>query len=126
MSLQAEFDRVRAEAAQYVKQNEYGQIVEQAGGVGLNATTSADATRYFYSFPSNKLELWMSLESERFLDPVFREFYEEKDVILEERRLRTDNSPIGKMIEAFLETAFPNQPYGRPVIGTEADLQKMT
>ncbi|MBD2091674.1 insulinase family protein [Microcoleus sp. FACHB-1515] len=124
--LQAEFDRVRAEAAQYVKQNEYGQIVEQAGGVGLNATTSADATRYFYSFPSNKLELWMSLESERFLDPVFREFYEEKDVILEERRMRTDNSPIGRMIEAFLETGFPNHPYGRPVIGTEEDLRNMT
>jgi predicted Zn-dependent peptidase len=124
--LQQEFDAVRAEAAQYVQQNEFGQVVEQAGGVGLNATTSADATRYFYSFPANKLELWMSLESERFLEPVFREFYEEKDVILEERRLRTDNSPIGKMVEAFLETAFPNHPYGRPVIGTEADLRNMT
>jgi predicted Zn-dependent peptidase len=124
--IQAEFDAVLAEASAYVKQNEFGQIVEQAGGVGLNATTSADATRYFYSFPSNKLELWMSLESERFLDPVFREFYEEKEVILEERRMRTDNSPIGKMIEAFLETAFPDHPYGRPVIGSEADLRNMT
>jgi len=124
--LQAEFDAVRAEAATYVKQNEMGQVVEQAGGVGLNATTSADATRYFYSFPANKLELWMSLESERFLEPVFREFYEEKEVILEERRLRTDNSPIGKMIEVFLETAFLNHPYGRPIIGYEADLRNLT
>jgi len=70
--IQLAFDAARAKAAQYVEQNKYGQIVEQAGGVGLNATTSADATRYFYSFPINKLELWMSLESERFLDPVFR------------------------------------------------------
>jgi predicted Zn-dependent peptidase len=124
--LQSEFDAVQIEAAAYVEQNEMGQIVEQAGGVGLNATTSADATRYFYSFPSNKLELWMSLESERFLEPVFREFYEEKEVILEERRLRTDNSPIGKMIEVFLEAAFPGHPYGRPIIGYEADLRNMT
>lgn len=124
--LQAQFDALRQEAAQFVVQNAYGQIVEQAGGVGLNATTSADETRYFYSFPSNKLELWMSLESERFLEPVFREFYEEKDVILEERRSGTDNSPIGKMIEAFLETAFPNHPYGRPVIGYEEDLRTLT
>jgi predicted Zn-dependent peptidase len=124
--LQQEFDQTKAKASSYVKQNEFGQIVEQAGGVGLNATTSADATRYFYSFPSNKLELWMSLESERFLDPVFREFYEEKEVILEERRMRTDNSPIGKMIEAFLGVALPNHPYGRPVIGSEQDLRGLT
>jgi predicted Zn-dependent peptidase len=124
--LTEEFQAANAKAASFVEQNIYGQIVEQAGGVGLNATTSADATRYFYSFPANKLELWMSLESERFLDPVMREFYEEKDVILEERRMRTDNSPIGKMIEAFLETALPGHPYGRPVIGSAADLQNMT
>jgi predicted Zn-dependent peptidase len=124
--IQGEFDAVRTEAAGYVEQNEFGRIVEQEGGVGLNATTAADATRYFYSFPSNKLELWFSLESERFLDPVFREFYEEKDVILEERRMRTDNSPIGRMVEAFLETAFPNYPYGRPIIGYADDLHKMT
>ncbi len=124
--LQKEFDQTKAKANSYVKQNEFGRIVEQAGGVGLNATTSADATRYFYSFPANKLELWMSLESERFLDPVFREFYEEKDVILEERRMRTDNSPIGKMIEAFLGVALPNHPYGRPVIGSEQDIRGLT
>jgi predicted Zn-dependent peptidase len=124
--LQPQFDSARAEAAKLVEQNKYGQIVEQAGGVGLNATTSADATRYFYSFPANKLELWMSLESERFLEPVFREFYEEKDVILEERRMRTDNSPIGKMIEEFLQTALPGHPYGRPVIGFAEDIQNLT
>jgi predicted Zn-dependent peptidase len=124
--LQAEFEKVEAEAAKYVKQNELGQIVEQAGGVGLNANTSSEATRYFYSFPSNKLELWMSLESERFLEPVFREFYKEKDVILEERRLRVDNSPIGQMIEALLDTAYQVHPYKRPVIGYEKDIRNLT
>ncbi|MBL1174757.1 M16 family metallopeptidase [Pantanalinema sp. GBBB05] len=124
--LQAEFGKVEAAAAQLVKQNELGRIVEQEGGVGLNANTSTDATRYFYSFPSNKLELWMSLESERFLDPVFREFYKEKEVILEERRLRTDNSPIGQMIEAFVGTAFKVHPYHRPVIGYDQDIRNLT
>lgn len=125
-ALTAELAALREEAAQYVEQNEYGQIIEQAGGVGLNATTGADATRYFYSLPSNKLELWMSLESERFLEPVFREFYEEKEVILEERRMRVDNSPIGKFIEVFLEEAFEVHPYRRPIIGYQEDLYTAT
>ena len=124
--LQAEFTKIESEATGLAKQNELGQIVEQAGGVGLNAATSTDATVYFYSFPSNKLELWMSLESERFLEPVFREFYKEKDVILEERRLRTDNSPIGQMIEAFLDAAFKVHPYRRPVIGYDKDIRNLT
>jgi predicted Zn-dependent peptidase len=68
----------------------------------------------------------MSLESERFLEPVFREFYKEKDVILEERRLRTDNSPIGQMIEAFLDAAFKVHPYRRPVIGYDKDIRNLT
>ncbi len=124
--LQVELDALEKQAASFVEQNQYGQIIQQAGGVGLNATTSADATRYFYSLPANKLELWMSLESERFLDPVFREFYEEKDVILEERRMRVDNSPIGTMIEQFLEESFVSHPYRRPVIGYQDDLYVAT
>ncbi|NES18271.1 MAG: insulinase family protein [Symploca sp. SIO3E6] len=124
--LEEEFAQLQAEAGKYAQQNEMGQIVERAGGVGLNAATSTDATFYFYSFPANKLELWMSLESERFLKPVFREFYKEKKVILEERRLRTDNSPIGQMIEAFLDTAFEVHPYKRPVIGYDTDIRNLS
>ncbi|MEC4893061.1 MAG: pitrilysin family protein [Oscillatoria sp. PMC 1051.18] len=124
--LQAEFFKVENQANQYVEQNAFGRIVETAGGVGLNAATSTDYTIYFYSFPANKLELWMSLESERFLDPVFREFYKEKEVILEERRLRTDNSPIGQMVEAFLDTAYTTHPYKRPVIGYDEDIRNLT
>ncbi|WP_267383338.1 M16 family metallopeptidase [Cyanobacterium sp. uoEpiScrs1] len=124
--LTQEFQKVQIEANQYVKQNAFGQIVETAGGVGLNAATSSDWTTYFYSFPSNKLELWMSLESERFLEPVFREFYKEQDVILEERRLRTENSPIGTMVETFLDVAFTKHPYKRPVIGYNEDILSLT
>ena len=125
--LQTEFEQVELQAAKLVKQNELGQIVEQAGGVGLNANTSTEATRYFYSFPANKLELWMSLESERFLDPVIRrEFYKEKDVILEERRMRIENSPIGLMVEKFIDTAYKAHPYRRPVIGYDEDIRNLT
>lgn len=124
--LMDELEKLSAEANQYVKQNEFGRIVEQAGGVGMNAMTSSEATFYFYSLPANKLELWMSLESERFLEPVFREFYKEKQVILEERRLRTENSPVGQMIEEFSATAFKVHPYRRPVIGYVEDLENLT
>ena len=124
--LNQEFSRLQSITNSFVEQNEYGRIVDTAGGVGLNAATSADYTSYFYSFPSNKLELWMSLESERFLEPVFREFYKEKQVILEERRLRTDNSPLGKIIEQFLDTAFSKHPYKRPTIGYNEDIRNLT
>ena len=124
--LRSQFETLQATASEYVEQNKFGQIIEQSGGRGLNATTSADSTRYFYSLPSNKLELWMSLESDRFIDPVFREFYKEKEVILEERRMRVDNSPIGQIVEKFLEVAFDQHPYRRPVIGYQEDLRLAT
>lgn len=125
--LKLKFKLLEVSAGRLVKQNELGKIVEQSGGVGLNATTSAEATKYFYSFPANKLELWMSLESERFLDPVIRrEFFKEKDVILEERRLRVENSPVGMMIEKFIDTAFKVHPYKRPVIGYDEDIRNLT
>jgi predicted Zn-dependent peptidase len=52
--------------------NAFGALLQSAGGVGLNAATSQDSTRYFVSLPSNKLELWFALESQRFQVPVFR------------------------------------------------------
>lgn len=120
------FTHIQTQASEFVISNQYGQIVQQAGGVGLNATTSADATRYFYSFPANKLELWMSLESERFLEPVFRDFFTEKQVILEERRMRTENSATGQLFDTFLRTTFQEHPYRRPVIGYETDIANLT
>lgn len=124
--LKAEFDQVQAEATQYVRQNELGQVIEREGGVGLNAATSADSTTYFYSLPSNKLELWMSLESERFLNPVFREFHEEKNVILEERRMRLENDPVSQLFEALKSEAFEVHPYGQPLIGETEDIKGLT
>ena len=106
-----------AEADSFIVQNEFGEIVDREGGVGINAFTNSDATGYYYSLPSNRVELWAYLESERFLHPVFREFYKERDVVTEERRLRTESSPIGRLIEQFLATAFLAHPYHQPVVG---------
>ncbi len=119
--------RAAIEAAEkYVVKNGFGEIVEREGGVGLNAFTSWDETGYHYSFPSNRVELWAYLESERFLHPVMREFYKERDVVFEERRLRTDSQPVGRLIEQFLGSAFIAHAYGRPVVGWASDLQSFS
>ena len=111
-----------AEASKQVVANEFGELVDRNGGVGLNAFTNSDETGYFYSLPSNRLELWAYLESERSKRPVMREFYTERDVVTEERRMRTDSRPIGRMLEQLLAAAFTAHPYGRPVVGWPADL----
>lgn len=111
-----------AQADQYVKPNEFGKIIEQNGGEDLNAFTNYDETAYHYSMPENRLELWAYLESERFLHPVMREFYKERDVVIEERRLRTDSNPIGRLLEQFTAEAFEAHPYHRPTVGWMADL----
>ncbi|MBW3564663.1 MAG: insulinase family protein [Acidobacteria bacterium] len=109
-------------ADSFVKSNEFGEIIDRVGGVGLNAFTSSDETGYFYSMPANRLELWAYLESERFIEPVMREFYKERNVVTEERRMRTESNPIGRLIEQFLATAFTAHPYGQPVVGWPSDL----
>jgi len=112
----------RDAAEKYVVPNEFGKIVEQNGGEGMNAFTNYDETAYFYSFPENRLELWAYLESERFLHPVMREFYKERNVVIEERRMRTDSSPFGRLLEQFVAEAFVAHPYHRPTIGWISDL----
>src|ERR1700733_4226946 len=111
-----------AEADKYVVPNQFGKIIEQSGGQDLNAFTDYDETGYHYSLPSNRLELWAYLESERFLHPVLREFYKERNVVIEERRLRTDSNPIGRLLEQFDAAAFEAHPYHRPTVGWMSDL----
>jgi len=114
------------EAAQkYVEENQFGQIVERKGGTGLNAFTSNEETGYHYSFPSNQVELWAYVESDRFLHPVFREFYKERDVVHEARRL-SESQPFGRLFEQFLGAAFIAHPYGRPVLGWPSDLESFS
>jgi predicted Zn-dependent peptidase len=106
--------------------NEFGKIVEGEGGEGMNASTSWDETEYFYSFPINRLELWAYLESERFLHPVLRQFYKERNVVTEERRMRVDSDPVGRLLEQFSEEAFAAHPYHRPTIGWPSDLDSFS
>ena len=115
-----------AEAQKYVVPNEFSKIVDEAGGTGMNAFTAPDETAYFYSLPSNRLELWAYLESERFLHPVFREFYKERDVVTEERRMRTESSPFGRLFEQFQASAFIAHPYSHPPVGWPSDLSSFS
>jgi len=124
--LQQAWQAAIKDADQYVIKNQFGEIVESHGGVGLNAFTSYDETGYMYSLPSNQLELWAALESDRFKDPVMREFYKERNVVMEERRMRTDSRPTGRLLEQFLGTAFMANPYHRPTIGYASDLQSFS
>jgi predicted Zn-dependent peptidase len=111
-----------AAADKYVVRNQFGELVETNGGEGMNAFTDYDETAYHYSMPVNRLELWAYLESSRFLHPVMREFYKERDVVIEERRMRTDSQPVGRLLEQFLATAFMAHPYHRPTVGWPSDL----
>ncbi len=115
-----------AAADKFVVNNEFSTIIDRAGGVGMNAFTSSDVTGYFFSLPSNRFELWAFVESERFRQPVFREFYKERDVVTEERRMRTESSPVGRLIEEFLGTAFIAHPYGFATVGWPSDLSSFS
>jgi len=114
-----------AAAQKYVVENQFGEIVEENGGEGLNAFTDNEETGYHYSFPSNRVELWAYLESERFLHPVLREFYKEREVVHEERRLGESN-PFERLFEQFLATAYVAHPYGQPVVGWPSDLESFS
>ncbi len=106
--------------------NEFDRIYTTAGASGMNAFTSNDMTGYFITVPANKLELWAWMESERLLRPVFREFYAERDVVFEERRMRTESTPLGKFQESLEALFWESHPYGWPVIGWPSDIPAIT
>ena len=124
--LESRLKKLQVMHKQFVKNNEFFNLYESNGGVGMNAGTGNDFTMYYVSLPSNKLELWMLMESERIRNPVFREFYMERDVVKEERRLSTENKPFGKLYEEFLAASFIAHPYGNPVIGWMSDISTLT
>jgi len=125
-SLKKNFDDAVDAAEKYVIPNQFSEIAEENGAVDLNASTAEDSTQYFWSMPSNRLELWAYLESSRIGHPVEREFYKERDVVQEERRMRIDSSPTGRMVEQFLATAYVAHPYGRSGVGWESEISQVT
>ncbi len=121
------FKDAKDAAREVVVTNEFGKIVENNGGNGLNAYTNSDVTVYHYNMPSNRLEMWAYLEGSRMADPVLREFYTEKDgPVTEERRMRTDNNPIGRMIEQFQNLMFMANGYHHSTIGYMSDLETIS
>jgi predicted Zn-dependent peptidase len=124
--LQKEIAEVTAEQKKLIVKNEFDELTTRAGAVGQNASTNADRTNYFMSLPANRLELWFRIESDRLLNPVFREFYSERDVVHEERRMRTENNPDGLASEVLEGLVFPAHPYGTPVVGWPRDIERLT
>ena len=109
-----------------VVKDELAKLYAQAGATGLNANTTQDRTFFHVTVPANKLALWAWLESDRLQNAVFREFYSERDVVLEERRQRTDATPFGKLNEAFNAMIWHALPYSWPVIGWPSDITAVT
>jgi predicted Zn-dependent peptidase len=124
--LEKRFDELVKAQRDLLVKNEFDRIYTKQGGSSMNAFTNSDMTVYFVTVPKNKLELWMWMESDRLLAPVFREFYAERDVVFEERRLRTESTPTGRLDEAFEEMFWRGHPYTWPVIGYPSDIPAIT
>lgn len=120
--LEATLRELEKEHKQYVIKDEIESIYSENGAIGFNAMTSADSTTYVVSLPANRLELWARIESDRILNPVLREFYSEREVVMEERRQSIESKPQRKLVEQFLASSFIAHPYGRPIIGWASDL----
>ena len=125
--LRGQLEELFKKEKEYLIQNEIDELYTREGALAMNAGTSHDWTLYFIgSLPANKLELWFWLESDRLLNPVFREFYSERDVVREERRQRVESTPTGKLNELFDATFWQSVPYSWPVIGWPSDVESIT
>jgi len=124
--LEKELADLEKEAGKYVVKEEFAQIYNRHGGANYNAYTSKDGTTYLISLPSNKLELWAAIESDRMQNPVLREFYTERAVVMEERRRSYEAEPEGKLWETFSASAFNAHPMGQPIIGWMSDIANLT
>jgi predicted Zn-dependent peptidase len=120
--LEKGFNKLISEQREILVKNEFDRIYTGNGGSQMNAFTTEDLTAYFINVPANKLELWMWMESERILHPVFREFYAERDVVFEERRMRTESTPLGKFAEELNAMFWESSPYSWPVVGWPSDI----
>lgn len=123
--LMRQYDALVQEQKQYIIKDDLWTLYMQNGGTGLNASTSQEVTGYYVTLPSNKVELQMYLEADRMQNAVFREFYSEKDVVMEERRL-SENRPgylFGEQVSAAFYTA---SPYHWNIIGWMDDLERVT
>jgi predicted Zn-dependent peptidase len=124
-ALRAKMKELQAEQKELIVKDEFDKVYTTLGASGLNAGTTSDWTLYFINVPANKLELWFWMESDRMLNPVFREFYSERDVVREERRNRIESSPTGKFDEQFEAMFWTSTPYHHPTIGWPSDVESI-
>jgi predicted Zn-dependent peptidase len=122
-ALEKAFTAAQEAARAQVVSNEFSSVIERAGARDANAMTGDDMTRYFYSMPSNRLELWALMEGGRMAHPVFREFYKEREVVREERRMGIESSPSGRLFMEFVYASYVAHPYHFGVIGYDSDLR---
>jgi predicted Zn-dependent peptidase len=120
------FDSLILEQRQLIVKDQLDELYSKHGGYFLNAFTSEDMTGYFIRLPKNKIELYMWLESDRFNNPVFREFYSERNVVREERRLGVESTPTGLIAEDFQAMFWKSSSYHWSVIGWASDLGSIT
>ncbi len=124
--LEEEFDKLILEQRELILKEPLNKIYAKNGGFFLNAFTTEDMTGYFVRVPKNKIELYMWLESDRFMNPVFREFYSERDVVHEERRMSVDSTPTGLIDEEFQAMFWKSSSYRWNVVGWPSDLENIT
>ena len=124
--LEAAFTKAQAAAEEFVVPNQFTEVAERNGANGLNAQTGLDETMFFWSMPENRFELWAWLESSRLADTVPREFYKERSVVQEERRMRTDSNPQGRLLEQLAATAYVAHNYGRSGVGWPSEVSQIT
>lgn len=122
-ALRAALEKAEEDAAAFSAGAEFTGTLERLGAHGLNAYTSADETVYHLSIPSDRAEAWFALEADRFLEPVLREFYRERSVVMEERRMG-ETSPGSVLYERLCAAAFRSHPYGAPVVGWMDDIRR--
>ncbi len=125
-ALREKFEALEKEGKRWVVTNELAELYDRNGSVGFNASTGREVTSYVVSLPANRLPLWVAIEADRMANTVLREFYKERDVVLEERRRSVDTNPGGKLFETFLATAFIAHPYGYPTIGWPSDVGSLS
>jgi predicted Zn-dependent peptidase len=119
------FEHLLFEGSENLDRGDYMKIIKAAGGE-LNANTSNDRTFYYQVLPSNQLELGLYMESERLLHAKIdiKGVETQREVVKEERRLRTDNRPYGRLLEEVVSRAYKVHPYRWSVIGSMEHLNE--
>jgi len=124
--LEAELENLQAQHSKLTVGSPYDMLYSSNGGVMFNASTSRDMTGYYIQLPSDRIELWAETESARLKNPVFREYYRERDNVFEERLMRYQSNGDGLLQESFFAAAYSAHPYRHPTIGWSSNIKYMS